>query len=132
MPRRQQHIESSAAATALVACVTDLAVQDARRQVDPLFQPDLGRTLSLGLAGYAIGAVAGTWPDVLEPATTPRHREFFHSWTAFGLLAWGTARLLQSTADPTAKWLGGMAATGYLVHLLDDATEHDRSRLPLI
>jgi len=25
-----------------------------------------------------------------------------------------------------------MAATGYLVHLLDDATEHDRSRLPLI
>ncbi len=132
MPRRQQHIESSATATALVAGVIDLAVQDARRHADPFYQPDLARTLSLGLVGYAIGAVSGTWPDVLEPATTPRHREFCHSWTAFGLLSWGTLRLLQSNADPTLKWLGGTAAVGYLVHLLDDATEHERSRLPLV
>ena len=132
MPRRQQHIEISATATALVAGVIDLAVQDDRRHADPLYQPDLARTLSLGLVGYAIGAVSGTWPDVLEPATTPRHREFCHSWTAFGLLSWGTLQLLQSNVDPALKWLGGTAAVGYLVHLLDDATEHEQSRLPLV
>lgn len=132
MPRRPHHIESSATATALVAGVIDLAVQDARRHADPLYQPDLARTLSLGLVGYAIGAVSGTWPDVLEPATTPRHREFCHSWTAFGLLSWGTLQLLQSNVDPALKWLGGTAAVGYLVHLLDDATEHEQSRLPLV
>lgn len=132
MPRRQQHIESSAAATAIAACVADLAIQDARHSVDPRVRLDLGRTLALTFGAYAVGSVSGTWPDVLEPATNPRHREFCHSWTAFGLLSWGTFQLLQSDVDPALKWLGGTAAVGYLVHLLDDATEHDRSRLPLI
>ena len=118
--------------TAFVACVADLAVQDARHRVDSRFPVDLGRTLALTVASYAVGSVTGTWPDVLEPATTPRHREFCHSWTAFGLLSWGTLQLLQSDVDPAVKWLGGTAAVGYLVHLLDDATEHDGSRLPLI
>jgi membrane-bound metal-dependent hydrolase YbcI (DUF457 family) len=132
MPRRQQHVESSATAAALVAGVVDLATQDARQRVDPSYRPDLGRTAALTTLAYAIGAEVGTWPDHLEPATTPRHREFFHSWSFLGLLTWGTVRLLQSPVDPAWKWLAGMAATGYAVHLLDDATEKPTSRLPLI
>jgi hypothetical protein len=132
MPRRQQHVENSATATAFAACVADLAVQDARQRVDPRGRLDLGRTLTLTVGAYVVGSVSGTWPDILEPATTPRHREFCHSWTAFGLLSWGTLRLLQSNVDPALKWLGGTAAVGYLVHLLDDATEYEQSRLPLV
>lgn len=132
MPRRQQHIESSAAATAVVAGIVDLAVQDARRRTDPSYQPDLARALSLSLAGYAVGAASGTWPDRLEPATTPRHREFFHSWTFLGILSWGAMQFVHSDVNPAARWIAGMAAVGYAVHLIDDATEHDGSRLPLV
>ncbi len=131
MPRRPQHVESSAATTSFVACVVDLVdlvVQGARQRVAPRVPVDLGRTLALTVGGYAVGSVTGTWPDVPESATPPRYREFGHSWTAFGLLSWETVRLLQSDADPAVKWLGGTAA----VDLLDDATEHDRSRLPLV
>jgi len=131
MPRRQQHIESSAAATAIFACLADLAIQDGHQRADPLYRVDLGRTVTLAAGAYAIGGAAGAFPDILEPATTPRHREFFHSWTTLGLLTWGTYQLLQSPLNPALKWLGGVVATGYVVHLIDDATEHDRSRLPV-
>lgn len=132
MPRRQQHIENSAAATALAACLADLTIQDARHQIHPTFPPDLIRTGILSALAYAIGAEVGTWPDRLEPATTPRHRDFFHSWSLLGLITWGTVRFLQTPADPTLKWLAGMVATGYAIHLLDDATEKPTSKLPLI
>ncbi len=38
-------------------------------------------------AGIAGGWVAGTLPDVGEPATTPRHRGPLHSWAPAGSLA---------------------------------------------
>lgn len=132
MPRRQQHIENSAVATALAACLADLTVQEAFQRADPTFQPDFIRTGILATLAYLIGAKTGTWPDRLEPATAPRHRDFFHSWSFLGLLTWGTIRFLQSPADAALKWLAGMAATGYAIHLLDDATEKPTSILPII
>src|SRR6266700_3269721 len=34
------------------------------------------------------GAFAGLAPDILEPATSPNHRQFFHSVIAAGLVAY--------------------------------------------
>ncbi len=50
---------------------------------------DLGSwpLLAEGLGGAAGGRVGGVLPDILEPATTPRHRGPMHSWlTASGLV----------------------------------------------
>jgi len=35
------------------------------------------------------GAIAGILPDIMEPATNPNHRSFFHSVTAFSIIAAG-------------------------------------------
>jgi membrane-bound metal-dependent hydrolase YbcI (DUF457 family) len=69
------------------------------------------------------GAFAGLGPDILEPATSPNHRQFFHSVIAAGLIAWaisGKHTLKLSRATRLALWVFGMS---YLSHIaLDCAT----------
>lgn len=40
-------------------------------------------------AGWIGGHCLGTLPDILEPATSPNHRQFFHSLVFAGILAYG-------------------------------------------
>lgn len=57
---------------------------------------DLGPwpALAESAGGFCGGWVGGALPDVLEPATSPRHRGPLHSWTtATGLLTYGNEGL---------------------------------------
>lgn len=40
------------------------------------------------LLASGVGGVTGKLPDVLEPATNPHHRQFFHSFAFGALLGW--------------------------------------------
>lgn len=77
-------------------------------------------------ASAAFGYAAGTLPDILEPATSPNHRQFFHSIAVVGMLGWGLWRLWEwqpeDDAQKLLKWLGLCAGGAYLVHLVMDAT----------
>jgi hypothetical protein len=53
---------------------------------------DLGQVLLTS----GSGAVAGRIPDLLEPATNPNHRAFFHSWLFGGLLGFGITEFWKS------------------------------------
>jgi len=71
------------------------------------------------LAG-AVGYGAGRLPDVLEPATSPTHRQFFHS-IAFlvllsGLNVWAWNRWARAAAGSLS-----VASLAYASHLLFDS-----------
>jgi membrane-bound metal-dependent hydrolase YbcI (DUF457 family) len=75
------------------------------------------------------GAFVGLVPDILEPATSPNHRQFFHSTVAAGLVAWaisGKHTLKFSRATRLALWIFGMS---YLSHITLDCTTPKQNML---
>ena len=86
------------------------------------------------LLAAALAAMAATLPDLIEPATNPHHRQFFHSLACAVLMGYGAYRLCQW--EPQEDWqkmlrfcslvVGG----AYLVHLTMDACTP--SSLPLV
>lgn len=74
------------------------------------------------LGSGAVGALAAMIPDVLEPATNPNHREFFHSYTLLiTTLATELNILDKVQANYLLKLLSLAAAGGYSSHLLVDS-----------
>lgn len=65
-------------------------------------------------------------PDLLEPATSPNHRQFFHSVAFACLLGAGLVKLHRWQPDEPAekfwKALGMLAISGYLIHLALNVT----------
>lgn len=85
-------------------------------------------------AGCMGGYCLGTLPDLAEPATSPNHRQFFHSVFFAALVGYGLYRAYQwSPETPEGKFFRGVcliAGGAYLVHLAMDATT--KRSLPLI
>ena len=85
-----------------------------------------------------IGAFAASiltkLPDLLEPATSPNHRQFFHSIAFASLLGVGLHKLHKwEPEDPANQFwrkAGMLAISAYLVHLALDFTT--AKSLPLI
>lgn len=96
--------------------------------------PKREETAAHAMVGCAGGYCLGTLPDLLEPATSPHHRQFFHSMAFTAVLAYGLYRLYHwdpSSPELKALRLVGLIAGGaYLVHLTLDATT--KRSLPLI
>ena len=85
-------------------------------------------------ASYFIGKNAGRIPDLLEPATSPNHRKFFHSWMALGAMSYGWKKAYDREPETDLEkflryvaLVGGAAAISHLV--LDSLTPKS---LPLI
>lgn len=76
-------------------------------------------------AGCIGGYCFGTLPDWVEPATSPNHRQFFHSLMFAGLVGYGLYRLYQwdpdSAEEKVLRFIGLAAGGAYLVHLSLDA-----------
>ena len=86
------------------------------------------------LIGAALGAVLTNFPDLLEPAVHPHHRQFFHSVAFCCLVGWGAYYLYKW--EPDEEWkktirfallVGGGAL---LIHMALDAIT--KRSLPLI
>lgn len=65
----------------------------------------------------AIGFISGLSPDLLEPADTPRHRGFWHSWAILGCLILLNYALIHAYSF----WWGLFFSIGYMSHLFLDA-----------
>lgn len=85
------------------------------------------------LAGLAT-ALTTCLPDILEPATSPNHRQFFHSLVWAGLVVAAVAKLREwkptKPGEVLLKDLAMCAAAGYLIHLTLDAMT--KKSLPLL
>lgn len=86
----------------------------------------------------AIGGVGGfccgTLPDLIEPATSPHHRQFFHSIVFGGLVGYGLYETWKwepaTTFGKIVRVAGLLAGGAYLVHLALDATT--KRSLPMV
>jgi inner membrane protein len=77
-------------------------------------------------AGCVGGYCLGTLPDLIEPATSPHHRQFFHSLFFAAFLGYGVYKAYRwEPQTPEGKFVrvaGLIAGGAYLVHLALDAT----------
>lgn len=74
---------------------------------------------------FGAGHFGGRMPDLLEPATNPHHRKFFHGLLVLLLLAYGIKKLIdwapRSATERVVKVGLIAAAVGYASHLLLDS-----------
>jgi inner membrane protein len=93
-----------------------------------------GESTAAPLAHGSLAALLGTLPDILEPATSPNHRQFFHSLAFAGIVGYGLYRLHKWEAEnewhQVLKTVAMIAGGAYLVHLVMDAGT--AKSLPLI
>jgi len=85
-----------------------------------------GDRLPHAAAGCAGGFCLGTLPDLIEPATNPHHRQFFHSVFVALLIGYGLYKAYHWEPDTAqGRLLRGvclLAGGAYLIHLGLDAT----------
>jgi membrane-bound metal-dependent hydrolase YbcI (DUF457 family) len=102
--------------------------------------------LSQMLISTGTGAALSRLPDILEPATDPNHRAFFHSFAFGGLLGFGgvkawnkikakraerqALRIEEISLEELLLGLVIIAIAAFLLHLLMDA--FTKKGLPLI
>ena len=93
-----------------------------------------GEQTAKPLAGAVVAAVTTKLPDILEPATHPHHRQFFHSVVCAIALGKGIYELHQWQPDEdwqkVVRFLGLVSGYAYLVHLAVDACS--KRSLPIL
>ena len=73
------------------------------------------------LASLLGGAFAGLLPDLLEPATNPYHRSFFHSKILSLMMLFGNFKVWQNeNLDERVKWALSIFLSAYSSHLIAD------------
>jgi inner membrane protein len=96
--------------------------------------PSDERRLPHAVAGCVGGYCLGTLPDLIEPATSPHHRQFFHSMIFAVVVGYGLYKAYKWEPETReGKFVRGLclvAGSAYLVHLALDATT--KRSLPLV
>lgn len=70
--------------------------------------PTAGFAVVVG-GGLAGGAIGGMLPDLLEPAYSPRHRSFAHSWVALAAMTQARVNTWQRECHRRAEHYTAMA-----------------------
>jgi len=79
-------------------------------------------TILGALGSLFVGGLAGMVPDILEPASSPSHRLFFHSITLLVMLAYGNQKVWKSqNLTEDQKLLIYMLSAAYGSHLMSDS-----------
>lgn len=81
-----------------------------------------------------LGSLMGSLPDLIEPATNPHHRQFFHGLLFAAAVAYVTKQLYDREAveprDQLIRYAGLLIGGCYLTHLAMDFCT--RRSLPLV
>ena len=73
------------------------------------------------LASVVLGILGGMLPDILEPATHPNHRQFFHGLLLIAVVFYGREKLYQLLElTPQQRGLFDSLLAGYSSHLYLD------------
>ena len=115
------------AAHQLLGCAVGLGVGLRDTQKDSI--------ASNPIVAGGVGALMGRLPDMLEPSlNNPHHRQFFHSITVLGAMAYGVKKAYDwQPCDDFERLVRGLVLVGgsaYLSHLAVDALT--KRSLPMI
>lgn len=121
------NFKKHAAVGAAVGCGVNLLWQLCKIQTRPNAPVGILNTLAkvnlLEVGVFTLfGAVAGILPDLLEPATNPNHRKFFHSMTCGAAVAHGAFGSHTKNWNPENRHAVQLAALSYASHLLLDGS----------
>jgi len=114
MPNGKTHL----IAGLVVGATVNVVIQSSERRRAPCKQFDWGELL---FCAGAAGAAA-LLPDLLEPATSPNHRQFFHSIAAAALVAYAMSGEHTIMCSRATRLLLTVLGLGYLSHLCLDCT----------
>jgi membrane-bound metal-dependent hydrolase YbcI (DUF457 family) len=103
---------------ATVGIALNLIKQGIQMHLEPSRSFDWGELAIYGCAG----GVAGVLPDILEPATDPNHRRFFHSVVFGGVALYSTHASHSEKWDPASRTFARTLCWCYLSHLGGDST----------
>lgn len=82
-------------------------------------------SIEKGVAGAGVGLCLGTLPDIIEPATSPNHRKFFHSYGMVFCVGGATYKLYKwqpnTNEEKIIRFFGLAASVAYLTHLAMDS-----------
>jgi len=88
-------------------------------------------TIRGALGSVVLGGFAGVLPDLLEPATSPNHRSFFHSSILLSILTLGNQKVWQSqTVTSDQKLAVSLFSAAFGSHLVSDSATP--KRIPII
>jgi membrane-bound metal-dependent hydrolase YbcI (DUF457 family) len=122
MANRNRHLAVAGGIGALGIGLINYFQQQERKKNDPDYKFDFGELVAKSILGGSIAAAFGVLPDVLEPATCPHHRSFFHSFTTASMVCAGLFHANQNrTLSEDEKQLINLAGFGYLSHLALDS-----------
>lgn len=113
MASTKKHILIGAA----VVAGADILKQWLQMQLNPSRQFEWGELA----ASAVVGGVVGVLPDVLEPATHPNHRQFFHSVCFGSGVLYATHGPHREKWDPESQAFLQMLSYAYISHLGADA-----------
>lgn len=121
MPNFKKHAATGAGVGIVLTALTNYFQQQKRRDTDPAYQFDWSEFLVKTFAGGSVGAFCGVLPDLLEPATYPGHRKFFHSITTATAIGYGMYSANKSNLSQADKELINIAGSCYFSHLILDS-----------
>jgi len=121
MANRKEHAATGGFIGLLGGIALNLYKQNERKQLNPEYKFDWAELFLYSAGGAGIGATAGVLPDLLEPATDPNHRKFFHSVVVGTAVGVGMYKANQSELHGDTKAAINIAGAGYLSHLLLDS-----------
>ena len=117
MANAKQHALIGAVVSGGLCLIVETITASASADNRPLWQRiDYGKVAAF----TALGAALGLLPDLLEPATSPNHRQFFHSLTTFGLVARGVLGKHTQRWSPATQRDASIMAAAFLSHLVAD------------
>ena len=121
MPSLEQHIKIGAVAGGVVGALYSTSKQFSDLKMNPALKFDIWKLVGSTLLGAGLGAIAGALPDLVEPATNPHHRQFFHSIAMIGVVGCGAAAVEKSKMDKEMRQLVYCTFVGYVSHLVADS-----------
>ena len=94
----------------------NVAKQWAAKTISPTREFDWSEMLTWGSVGVAVASL----PDWIEPASSPKHRAFFHSLSLFGLIIFCMRGKHRQHLSENAKRGVDLLGCSYLSHLVLD------------
>ena len=121
MSNRSTHALAGFAVCALALGLMEHTAQRNSLRNGLIARHDREKVLGKVLLGGLAGTVAGCLPDILEPATHPGHRAFFHSAACAGGIVYALHRWLPRVQDPELRQFILSLAVSYGSHLVLDS-----------
>lgn len=121
MPNLNEHLKIGATTGAIAGGILNGIKQFNQMQSDPTKAFDFKELIGSVIAGAVASTLTCILPDILEPASHPNHRKFFHSITAYGIVNYFSYRVSNSEFSDDEQNILQCALSGYASHLIADS-----------